>query len=174
MREHDREQILALFTVDPVDDYLVRGAGAVARLAGGVGAKVTHGRRTAEAGATARHTRTIEVEECVVVVFSEEPLDDDGERAARFGVALLLQGLAMARRMGDGERERVRRLEATTLGPRERELALLLAEGHTTQEIAERMDLTEATVRTYVKRILSKVGVRSRLQLVAWLESTRP
>jgi DNA-binding CsgD family transcriptional regulator len=174
VREHDREQILALFTVEPVDDYVARAAIAVARLAGGVGAKVTHGRRTTEAGAVAPHARRIEVEECEVVVFSEEPLDEDAERAARFGVALLLQGLALARRMGDGERERVRRLEATTLGPRERELALLLAEGRTTREIAHRMQLTDATVRTYVKRILSKVGVRSRLQLLAWLESSKP
>ena len=174
MREHHREQILALFTVEPVDDYLARGAVAVARLAGGVGAKVTHGRRIAEAGASARHARRIEVDECVLVVFSEEPLDDDAERLARFGMVLLIQGLAMARRMGEGARERMRRLETTTLGPRERELAMLLAEGCTTPQIAERMDLTEATVRTYVKRILSKIGVRSRLQLVAWLESDSP
>jgi DNA-binding NarL/FixJ family response regulator len=42
--------------------------------------------------------------------------------------------------------------------------------GASTKEIASAMELTEATVRTYVKRVLAKVGVRSRLQLAAWLQ----
>lgn len=170
MREHDREQILVLFTVEPAEDYLARGALAVARLAGGTGARGRHGNLVIEVGASGAHVCKVELEGGELLILSDEPLEGEGERAARFGASLLLRGLALADRLGDDERELERRLDATTLSPRERELAKLVVRGASTKEIASAMELTEATVRTYVKRVLAKVGVRSRLQLAAWLQ----
>ena len=52
------------------------------------------------------------------------------------------------------------------LTPSEAHLATLLATGSCLGEAAERLRLTENTVRTYCKTILNKVGVRRQTELV--------
>ncbi|MEO6880392.1 MAG: response regulator transcription factor [Mycobacteriaceae bacterium] len=49
---------------------------------------------------------------------------------------------------------------------REREVLLEIAQGHPNPEIARRLYLSEATVKTHVGRILSKLGLRDRVQVV--------
>ena len=53
------------------------------------------------------------------------------------------------------------------LTPREREVLRLLAEGETTTSGAQRLGLSESTVRTHVEHMRSKLGVNTRAALVA-------
>jgi DNA-binding NarL/FixJ family response regulator len=67
------------------------------------------------------------------------------------------------------------RLSALT--EREREILVAVGRGWTNAEIAERLTLSESTVKTHVGRVLAKIGARDRIQAVILaydLELTRP
>ncbi|HEY7378521.1 MAG TPA: LuxR C-terminal-related transcriptional regulator, partial [Steroidobacteraceae bacterium] len=66
---------------------------------------------------------------------------------------------------------RGRRTAAAALGPsglsrRERQVALLAAEGHTAREIAEHLYIGERTVETHLANVYAKLRVRSKTDLV--------
>jgi len=76
----------------------------------------------------------------------------------------LLDRFAVHLPPGDGaEPETLERLTA-----REREVLLLVARGLSNAEIAERLTLAEATVKTHLGRILAKLGLRDRAQAVVY------
>src|SRR5262245_42606775 len=53
-----------------------------------------------------------------------------------------------------------------TLSGREREILVGLARGRTNRELADDLIVSEATVKTHVSNLLTKLGVRSRVQAV--------
>jgi len=55
---------------------------------------------------------------------------------------------------------------ATRLAPRQHETLRLLATGRSTEEIAAELGVTRETARGYIRRLLRRLGVRSRLEAV--------
>jgi DNA-binding CsgD family transcriptional regulator len=101
----------------------------------------------------------------------------DELRLARWGTRLLARGMSYAGRLaGEGGRRAGEAVEQTLkrapLTPRERDVVSLLVGGSSTREIALKTGLTVSTVNTYLKRIFAKLGVHSRVELVARMAGT--
>jgi DNA-binding CsgD family transcriptional regulator len=62
---------------------------------------------------------------------------------------------------------------AGALTAREREIALLIADGLANRAIAERLVLSERTVETHVRNVLAKLGLANRTQVAAWAARLR-
>lgn len=54
-----------------------------------------------------------------------------------------------------------------TLSPREREVIALVAQGAANKQIAARLRITEATVKSYLQNVFEKLGAADRAQAVA-------
>jgi DNA-binding NarL/FixJ family response regulator len=65
--------------------------------------------------------------------------------------------------MDDPERER-----GNPLSAREQEVAKLVAEAHTTDEIAQLLVISPRTVERHRENILAKLGMRDRVELTRW------
>jgi non-specific serine/threonine protein kinase len=61
----------------------------------------------------------------------------------------------------------------TPLSRREQEVAALIVQGNTNREIGKQLVITEWTVDTHVRHILTKLGLRSRVQVAAAMPNLR-
>ncbi|MFG2868008.1 response regulator [Streptomyces sp. NPDC048338] len=64
----------------------------------------------------------------------------------------------------EGARTERARARVATLSEREREVLVLLGEGLSNADAGRRLHMSEATVKTYVSRILAKLGCENRVQ----------
>jgi len=173
-----------LFRLDPSATYLERGAGIVARLAG-VESYVWHGgdavpQRGQAAGVVIvplRHGRSV-LGAIALAPARGTTIGHDAVRRARSAARILVKGHLCAQRLGYvGSRNKrgdqvQSALARSPLTPREREVVALLVAGASTRKIAAKTGLTVATVHTYLKRIYPKIGVHSRVELVARMVGT--
>jgi two-component system nitrate/nitrite response regulator NarL len=104
-------------------------------------------------------------------------------------IAAALDVIAAGGRMLDPGRQRVRNRGAAKSGPgspldklspREKEIVTRIARGESTRQMSLTMNITLETVRTYVKKVMAKLGAHSRLQIAAlasrdgWLTEQAP
>ena len=98
----------------------------------------------------------------------------DGIRAVLSGESLLSPSIT--RRMIEVYLDRPRSAPPSgllaTLTPREREILGLLARGLSNAEIADRLIVSETTVKTHVARVLMKLQLRDRVQAVIYAYET--
>lgn len=96
--------------------------------------------------------------QAVVDILVEKTADGDLARA--------LRRIAIAKLPQPSPRNRA---ASTKLTRREREVATLLAQGHTNAIIAETLVLSERTIEKHVENMMNKLGFNSRVQIAAWL-----
>lgn len=78
--------------------------------------------------------------------------------------ARLAELLGRRRELAQHDVDRARQLASLT--PREREILVLMTQGMDNREIADRLTVAYPTVRSHVRKILEKLGARSRLEAV--------
>lgn len=145
-------------------------------------------------GIQATATITAEQPDCRVIALTTFDLDDYAFRALRAGASGFLLKDARSEEIVDAVRtvhaghgviapSTTRRLiehiaagpdpdaaraaeVRAALTPREFDTLLEIATGDTNREIAERLHLSEATIKTHVGHVLAKLGLRDRVQAV--------
>lgn len=110
---------------------------------------------------------------CSGFLLKDAPAEDlfRAVRVAVTGEALLAP--TVTRRLIEDAVARVRRprrepAELTSLTPRERETVEQVATGRSNAEIAEALFISEETVKTHVRRVLQKLRLRDRAQVVVY------
>jgi len=97
-----------------------------------------------------------------------------GIRTVASGASLLAP--EVTRRLVGRFAERIRPTAQTEqnspLSPREQEVLRLIADGLSNGEIADKLVLSHETVKTHVSRILTKLGLRDRVQAVVYAYRT--
>jgi DNA-binding NarL/FixJ family response regulator len=91
-------------------------------------------------------------------------------RTVHAGSAVIAAGATreLFQYFSSGEPAKPQPPEFDTLTAREREIFALAARGLSNSEIASAEFLSEATVKTHISRILSKLGLRDRVQMVVY------
>lgn len=179
----------ALFDLEPDATYPERAAAALAELTGASGYRLSHGSVQVSSKASASGGAGL----AIPLAHGKRPigslhlygpdgaarLADEQVRFARWGAKVLARGLALAPRLAAkgspaprGEVDVQAMLAGTPLTPRERDVVGRLVAGASTREISEATKLTVSTVNTYMKRIFAKLGVHSRVELLARVNGT--
>lgn len=79
-----------------------------------------------------------------------------------------------AQAMADAARRQAREQQLGRLSSREREVALLLAEGQLNKQVAAALGTTERTIKAHRSRIMEKLEIRSAVELARLLDQAAP
>ena len=85
----------------------------------------------------------------------------------------VLSGARPAMSTPDASDQPAAYVQTLPLTRREQEIATLVTRGLTNRQIASELSISEHTAATHVRRILNKLGLRSRAQIGSWLTERR-
>ncbi len=94
-----------------------------------------------------------------------------GIRAAVQGGAPLSPSVAAGLLRGSNQMSMV---SPSSLTPRELEILQLIVDGHTNQQIARTLGISEKTVKTHCSRLFQRLGVSDRTQAAVWAMRNLP
>jgi DNA-binding NarL/FixJ family response regulator len=141
----DAPEVIVLTTFD-TDDHVLRAL------------------RAGAGGFLLKHTPPREIAQAVRRVAAGEPM---------MSPEVLRKMIGMVSGAGaDPGRERAR-AALRRLSPGENEVAKLVAEGRTNQEIATELLMSTATVKAYVSRIFTKLSLTNRVQIALLVHDAR-
>jgi DNA-binding CsgD family transcriptional regulator len=182
------DMVDGLTRLDPVRTYPQRAGELVARLCGaeGFSVEIEGGESVTNEGVSEGKTRIVlplrygrQALGQVVLLMPEgkDRLEAHDLRTARWAARIMGRCLNYSARMRheprkNGIEDVSEALHKAPLTPRERDVVALLMSGASTRQIASETHLTVGTVHTYLKRIYPKLGVRSRVELVARMIGT--
>jgi DNA-binding CsgD family transcriptional regulator len=182
------DMVDGLTRLDPVRTYPQRAGELVARLCGadGYSVEIEGGENAASEGVTEGRTRIAlplrygrqSLGQVVLIMpDGKDRLEPHDLRTARWAARIMGRCLNYSARMRheprkNGIEDVSEALHKAPLTPRERDVVALLMSGASTRQIASETHLTVGTVHTYLKRIYPKLGVRSRVELVARMIGT--
>lgn len=172
-----------LFELEPAETYVHRSISTIVALTGAKGFRLRREGREVlaeRAGVGDGMTLVLKTAQAQLGTLHLYAADGSGhfaEEANRHGrwlCKLFSQGLAVNPRLmrSKGEVDVKALLDATPLTTRERDVVGRLIAGASTRDIAEETELTVSTVNTYMKRIFAKLGVHSRVELLARVNRT--
>jgi DNA-binding CsgD family transcriptional regulator len=177
-----------LTRLDPVRTYPQRAGELLARLCGAEGyiVELLGGESLQSEGSfegrsrvalPLRYGRQQLGQVVLVLADGKDRLEPHDLRTGRWAARIMGRCLNYAARMRheprkNGMEEMNEALHRAPLTPRERDVVALLMSGASTRQIASETHLTVGTVHTYLKRIYPKLGVRSRVELVARMIGT--
>lgn len=173
-----------LFDLEPHNTYAERAVAIVAELGGAVGYKLSLGDGT-ELRQRAPNTDGFAIplkqgndHLGTLHLYASDGtgrLAEDNGRIARWAGRMFSRGLALSRRVAAQAKTDVdvkALLDGTPLTARERDVVGRLVSGASTRDISGATGLTISTVNTYMKRIFAKLGVHSRVELLARVTGT--
>ena len=173
-----------LLQLDPLRGYPERAAAAIAQMTQAASFQwIREGSDGATPSDEAHESVTVPVRGgrdqvgTIHLLFVPGTINEDTMRLARWGARMMGRGISYAQRLAaQGARRDGEDIEAalarSPLTPRERDVVSRLVAGLSTRDIAGQTGLTVATVNTYLKRIFSKLGVHSRVELIARVAGT--
>jgi DNA-binding NarL/FixJ family response regulator len=141
----DPPEVIVLTTFD-TDDHVLRAM------------------RAGASGFLLKHTPPAEIAEAVRRVAAGEPM------LSPEVLRRMMTYVAGANVNGARDRARV---ALGRLSPGERDVALLVAQGRTNQEIGTALRMSTATVKAYVSRILTKLDLTNRVQVALLVHDSR-
>lgn len=177
------ESVEGLFELEPTATYGERAAAVAAAIVGASTHALDVGRDKAPSSRPATPGFSVALrhgnETLGALVFWAEDgtarLGEEAQRLARWCGKTIARGIVYARKLEGPVRtdDDVRALlESIPLTPRERDVVGRLVAGASTREIASATGLTVSTINTYMKRIFAKLGVHSRVELLARVTRT--
>jgi DNA-binding CsgD family transcriptional regulator len=179
------EIVEGLFDLDPIRTYPRRAAERISEMVGAHGFRLELGQDVHLSDPAPNGVASVSLvlkngnDDVGTLHLYGAALSEEDIQHVRWASRLFGRGIKHARRIEEsGASQRTYEdvqamLERTPLTPRERDVVGRLLSGSSTRQIAESTGLTVATVNTYLKRIFAKLGVHSRVELVARVTGTR-